>query len=78
MSRSKNIIVVQLECFYIPEEDSADAIAESIMEGLETLRGQGGARVIGSYTTVDDDSFRNKAIDSIDLPIKMHLRVDRG
>ncbi len=78
MSRDKKIVVIQLECFYIPEEDSADAIAESIQEGLEVLRGQGGARVIGSYVTEDNDAFRNKAVYSIDLPINMHLQVDKG
>jgi len=75
MSRVKKIIVVQLECFYNPEEDFANEIEESITEGLDALRQQGGARVTGSYLTIDDDVFRNKAVESIDLPIITHLWV---
>jgi hypothetical protein len=73
----KKILVVQMEMFFNINEDDISDIAEAVYESLEKMREQAGARVIGSYADHDSAEFRNRAVDSIEIPAPTKLLVDR-
>ena len=68
------ILVIQYEQFF--ELDESNNIEEAVREGLDNLRGCGGARVIGSYETEDNNKFRNKAVESITVNAPVIIAVD--
>ena len=68
------ILVIQYEQFFMLDE--SNNIEEAVKEGLDNLRGYGGARIIGSYETEDNDKFRNKAVNSIIVNAPVIIDVD--
>ncbi len=68
------ILVIQYEQFFMLDE--SNNIEEAVREGLDSLRGSGGARVIGSYEAEENDKFRNKAVNSITVNAPVIIDVD--
>ncbi len=69
------ILVIQYEQFFELNKEDND-IPEAAREGLDILRGYGGARIIGSYETEDNAKFRDKAITSIIINSPVTLTID--
>ena len=71
------ILVIQYEQFFALDAIDND-ITGATREGLDILRGYGGARIIGSYETEDDPKFRDKRVASItvDAPVIITVDVD--
>jgi len=72
--KDKKVIVIQYEQFF--DEEDAGEIKSSILEALQVLQQQAGARVIGSYEAIDNESFRASAVSSI--TIKSPVIIDFG
>jgi len=72
--KARRLIVIQLEMFY--DADDGSFVASDIHEALERLREQAGARVIGSYETVETPEFLAKGVDTITIHSPVVIEVD--
>ncbi len=68
------ILVIQYEQFF--DLDECNNIEEAVREGLDSLRGYGGARVVGSYETQGDAKFLGKAVTTITINAPVTIDVD--
>jgi hypothetical protein len=68
------LVVIQYEQFFeLPDDPpTPDQIAET----LETMRMYGGARVVGSYETEENQKFLDKAVSTITINAPVRISVD--
>ena len=75
-AKKRNLLVIRIEQFFDLDNDTASEIEEGIRQMLETARGYAGARVVGTYTTKENDEFLNKAISELSIQAPITLEFD--
>ena len=74
MVKKKRILVVQYEQSFDLSEYTD--LSTAVREGLDVLRGYGGARVIGSYVTEETKDWLDKAVDYLTVDAPVIIEVD--